>query len=151
MLKDHPALTKLNERNWAIVAELEAVARAIDRSMAEVALNWGADGQGRTRLNAFVADRTALYPRRALHRMHYDLGTGLPIVAPDQHRPFETGSGYRITSTQQIDFHIGIRLNRNAPAYIFGIGYSFQVDGLLRLSPPDRRTLSGRTIIDPAA
>jgi hypothetical protein len=45
---------------------------------------------------------------------------------------FNSGGGYRITNTQQIDFHIGVGLNRNAPAYIFGIGYSFRVDGLFR-------------------
>jgi len=39
------------------------------------------------------------------------------------------GGGYRITPTQQIDFHIGIGLNDNAPAYIFGIGYSFRLNG----------------------
>jgi hypothetical protein len=41
-----------------------------------------------------------------------------------------SGGGYRITPTRQIDFHIGIGLNDNAPAYIFGIGYSFRLDGL---------------------
>jgi Putative MetA-pathway of phenol degradation len=44
---------------------------------------------------------------------------------------FNSGGGYRITPTQQIDFHVGIGLNENAPAYIFGIGYSFRLDGLL--------------------
>jgi hypothetical protein len=43
---------------------------------------------------------------------------------------FNSGGGYRITPTQQIDFHIGIGLNDNAPAYIFGIGYSFRLDNL---------------------
>jgi hypothetical protein len=43
---------------------------------------------------------------------------------------FNSGGGFRITQTQQIDFHIGIGLNSNAPAYIFGVGYSFRVDGL---------------------
>jgi hypothetical protein len=42
---------------------------------------------------------------------------------------FNSGGGYRITPTQQIDFHIGIGLNDNAPAYIFGMGYSFRLDG----------------------
>jgi hypothetical protein len=41
-----------------------------------------------------------------------------------------SGGGYRITPIQQIDFHVGIGLNDNAPAYIFGIGYSFWLDGL---------------------
>jgi len=45
---------------------------------------------------------------------------------------FNSGGGYRITNNQQIDFHIGFGLNRNAPAYIFGIGYSFRLDGLFR-------------------
>jgi Putative MetA-pathway of phenol degradation len=44
--------------------------------------------------------------------------------------PFNSGGGYRITNTQQIDFHIGIGLNDNAPAYIFGVGYSFRFDRL---------------------
>jgi Putative MetA-pathway of phenol degradation len=43
---------------------------------------------------------------------------------------FDSGGGYRITPTQQIDFHIGIGLNDNAPAYIFGLGYSFRLDDL---------------------
>jgi Putative MetA-pathway of phenol degradation len=43
---------------------------------------------------------------------------------------FNSGGGYRITNTQQIDFHIGIGLNDNAPSYIFGIGYSFRFDRL---------------------
>jgi hypothetical protein len=43
---------------------------------------------------------------------------------------FNSGGGYRITKTQQIDFHIGVGLNHNAPAYSFGIGYSFRVDRL---------------------
>ena len=41
---------------------------------------------------------------------------------------FNSGGGYRITDTQQVDFHVGIGLNRAAPAYIFGIGYSFRLD-----------------------
>jgi hypothetical protein len=43
-----------------------------------------------------------------------------------------SGGGYRITDTQQIDFHVGFGLNRNAPNYIFGIGYSFRLDRLFR-------------------
>jgi Putative MetA-pathway of phenol degradation len=41
---------------------------------------------------------------------------------------FNSGGGYRVTPMQQIDFHIGVGLNNNAPAYIFGIGYSFRLD-----------------------
>jgi hypothetical protein len=33
-----------------------------------------------------------------------------------------SGGGYRVTPTQQIDFHVGIGLNHNTPAYVFGMG-----------------------------
>jgi Putative MetA-pathway of phenol degradation len=56
-----------------------------------------------------------------------------PIVGSASHL-FNSGGGYRITNTEQIDFHVGIGLNHNAPTYILGIGYSFRLDGLFRLS-----------------
>jgi hypothetical protein len=43
---------------------------------------------------------------------------------------FNSGGAYRLSSTQQIDFHIAVGLNRYAPAYIIGVGYSFRLDGL---------------------
>jgi aryl-alcohol dehydrogenase-like predicted oxidoreductase len=42
----NPGFQKFTARNWAIVAELEAVAREIGRSMAEVAMNWVANRPG---------------------------------------------------------------------------------------------------------
>jgi hypothetical protein len=41
-----------------------------------------------------------------------------------------SGGGYRIDDHHQIDFHVGFGLDRNAPNYIFGVGYSFRLDGL---------------------
>ena len=46
-----------------------------------------------------------------------------------------SGGGYRITDIQQIDFHVAVGLNRNSPDYIFGIGYSFRLDGLFKPRP----------------
>ncbi|MEM6520953.1 MAG: aldo/keto reductase, partial [Cyanobacteria bacterium P01_C01_bin.70] len=42
MLTDsgNPAFNKFTAKNWAIVAELKSVAKNLDRSMAQVALNW---------------------------------------------------------------------------------------------------------------
>ncbi len=37
---DNPAFNKFTERNWAIVSELEKVAKEVGRSMAQVAVNW---------------------------------------------------------------------------------------------------------------
>ena len=42
----NPAFQKFTQRNWAIVAELEAVAKLMNRSMAEVAINWVANRPG---------------------------------------------------------------------------------------------------------
>ncbi len=42
----NPGFQKLTQRNWAIVAELEAVARELGRGMAEVAVNWVANRPG---------------------------------------------------------------------------------------------------------
>lgn len=41
-----------------------------------------------------------------------------------------TGGAYRLTSTEQVDFHAGFGLNRESPDYFFGLGYSFRLDGL---------------------
>lgn len=48
MMKDtsNVAFQKFTERNWAILAELEAVAGACGRSVAQVALNWVANRPG---------------------------------------------------------------------------------------------------------
>jgi len=43
-----------------------------------------------------------------------------------------SGGTYRLSPTQQVDFRPAFGLNRNAPAYIVGIGYSFRLDGVLR-------------------
>jgi aryl-alcohol dehydrogenase-like predicted oxidoreductase len=42
----NPAFAKLTERNFAIAAELESVAKEVGRSMAQVALNWVANRPG---------------------------------------------------------------------------------------------------------
>src|SRR6202051_2425941 len=41
-----------------------------------------------------------------------------------------SGGVYRLSPTQQGDFHVAFGLNHNAPSYIFGVGYSFRIDGL---------------------
>jgi hypothetical protein len=46
-----------------------------------------------------------------------------------------SGGLYRLSPTQQIDFHIAFGLNHNAPRYIVGVGYSFRFDGLFAGKP----------------
>ena len=43
---DNPAFNKFTQRNWEIVAELEKVAKELDRSMAQVAVNWAVNRPG---------------------------------------------------------------------------------------------------------
>jgi aryl-alcohol dehydrogenase-like predicted oxidoreductase len=43
---DNPAFAKFTDRNFAIVAELERVAHELERSMAQVAVNWVANRPG---------------------------------------------------------------------------------------------------------
>jgi len=46
-----------------------------------------------------------------------------------------SGGVYRLSPTQQVDFHVALGLNHNAPSYIFGLGYSFRFDGLFAAEP----------------
>ena len=46
-----------------------------------------------------------------------------------------SGGLYRLSSTQQIDFHIAFGLNHNTPSSIVGVGYSFRLDGLFSGKP----------------
>jgi Putative MetA-pathway of phenol degradation len=43
---------------------------------------------------------------------------------------WNSGGLYRLSRTQQVDFHIAFGLNHNSPSYIVGVGYSFRLDGL---------------------
>ncbi|MHB8270572.1 transporter [Bradyrhizobium sp.] len=42
-----------------------------------------------------------------------------------------SGGVYRLTPNQQLDFHVALGLNHNAPSYIVGVGYSVRFDELL--------------------
>jgi hypothetical protein len=42
-----------------------------------------------------------------------------------------SGVLWRVTKTQQLDMHVGVGLNNNAPNFAVGLGYSFRIDGLL--------------------
>ena len=51
----------------------------------------------------------------------------------NQERPsqiIDVGGGWHLTSTQQLDFHLGFGLTQSAPHHYVGIGYSLRVDGL---------------------
>jgi hypothetical protein len=41
------------------------------------------------------------------------------------------GATYDLTATQQLDLHVAAGLNRHAPDWVFGVGYSFRLDKLL--------------------
>src|SRR5712671_823928 len=41
-----------------------------------------------------------------------------------------SGGVYRLSPNQQVDFHVALGLNHNAPSYIVGVGYSVRFDEL---------------------
>ena len=43
----------------------------------------------------------------------------------------DTGAAWRLTRTEQLDFHAGFGLNSSSVDHYFGVGYSFRLDGLL--------------------
>jgi len=45
-------------------------------------------------------------------------------------RLINSGAGYRITPTRQIDFHVAFGISRDAPDVIVGVGYSARFDRL---------------------
>lgn len=88
---DNPAFNKFTEKNWAIVAELENVAKELERSMAQVAVNWVVNRPG-------VA--SVLIGATKLHQLEDNLGAlefELPaklqqrldaVSKPDVHFPY---------------------------------------------------------------
>src|SRR5215468_12315106 len=45
---------------------------------------------------------------------------------------WNSGGIYHLDKLHQVDFHVAVGLNHNAPSYIVGVGYSFRIDGLFR-------------------
>jgi hypothetical protein len=51
----------------------------------------------------------------------------------DHKRPsqvVDNGASWLFTKTQEVNYHVGVGLNRSSVDYYFGIGYSFRFDGL---------------------
>jgi len=46
------------------------------------------------------------------------------------HHLLNSGAIYRLSKTEQIDFHVGAGLNKDAPSFVFGLGYSYRFDRL---------------------
>ena len=57
-------------------------------------------------------------------------GSDVTMIPEVANHLINSGGVYRLTPTQQIDFHVAFGLNRKAPDTIFGVGYSFRLDGL---------------------
>lgn len=52
---------------------------------------------------------------------------------PNHARPAQVldgGGAWRVTTLQQLDFHVGVGLNRSSSDHFVGIGYSFRFDGI---------------------
>jgi hypothetical protein len=66
---------------------------------------------------------------------------------PEGGSPSQLSGGlYRLSPTQQVDFHVAFGLNHNTPSYIVGIGYSFRIDGLFAAT---RRSRGDQSLFAP--
>ncbi|MDB9529278.1 aldo/keto reductase [Oscillatoria sp. CS-180] len=87
MLADsgNPAFNKFTEKNWAIVAELEQVAKELDRSMAQVALNWVVN---RPAVASVIIGATKLHQLKDnLGALEFEIPTELQQRLEDVSRP----------------------------------------------------------------
>jgi hypothetical protein len=102
------------------------------------------------RLNHYTNQSTSVIERQFGERafVFAEYIGDFPLIGSVTHR-LNFGGGVRITPTQQIDFHAGIGLNHNAPAYVFGIGYSFRLDGLFTAQSPGRAIIPNRMTVTP--
>ncbi|MBE9042023.1 aldo/keto reductase, partial [Oscillatoriales cyanobacterium LEGE 11467] len=80
---DNPAFDKFTDRNWKVTAELEAVAKELNRSMAQVAVNWAASKPG---IASVIVGATKL------HQLEDNL-QALDFTLPDELRDRLDGLG----------------------------------------------------------
>jgi hypothetical protein len=59
---------------------------------------------------------------------------------------WNSGGIYHLDKAHQIDFHVAIGLNHNAPSYIVGVGYSIRIDGLFGAGTGVTSERPGRSI-----
>ena len=87
----NPAFNKFTPKNWAIVAELETVARELERSMAQVAVNWVAN---RPSVASVLIGATKLHQLQDnLGALEFEIPTELQqrldaVSQPDTHFPY---------------------------------------------------------------
>ncbi|MEL6553412.1 MAG: aldo/keto reductase [Cyanobacteria bacterium J06621_11] len=81
----NPAFNKFTERNWKIVEELEKVAKEIDKSMAQVAVNWVVNRPG---VASVLVGATKLYQLEDnLGALDFQLPTDLQQRLDDVSKP----------------------------------------------------------------
>lgn len=110
-----PALSKFTPRNWALIAELEAVARELGRPMAQVAVNWVANRPavssvllGATSLAQLDETLPALdFAIPAELEARLDLAGRLPPVFP-----------YAFIDTMAPRMHAGASIELKPPRYL---------------------------------
>ncbi|KAF0811665.1 General stress protein 69 [Andreprevotia sp. IGB-42] len=112
----NPVFQKFNERNWAIVAELERVAREIDQPMAAVALNWVANrpGVGSVIIGASQPDQLEGNLRALDFTLPAELAARLDAAsAPETPFPY-----FFFTNNMQGMMYGGASVGNKQPGYI---------------------------------
>ncbi|WP_114238414.1 aldo/keto reductase [Dyella sp. C9] len=114
-----PGFDRFTERNWAIVAELEAVATAMGRPMAQVALNWVATQPGiasvivgATRLAQLDDNLTALA---------FEIPAGLRARLDAASAPEASFPYWFFGDVQQSRLHGGVAVGNKPAGYAPGV------------------------------
>jgi aryl-alcohol dehydrogenase-like predicted oxidoreductase len=117
MLKPYlsPAFQRFTQRNWPIVAELEAVAKDAGRSMAQVGLNWVA---GRPGVASVIVGATTLDQlKENIGSLSFDLAPELRIRLDTASAPAATFPYIFFGSEVQGSLHAGAVVATKPPGY----------------------------------
>jgi aryl-alcohol dehydrogenase-like predicted oxidoreductase len=111
----NPAFQHLTERNFRIVDELEKVAEAIDRPMAQVALNWVANRPGVA--SVIVGASKAEQLQVNLGALDFDLPAELASRLDEVSKPVAPFPYYFFTNAMQGMMYGGARVGDKPPSY----------------------------------
>ncbi|MBP0028624.1 aldo/keto reductase [Roseofilum sp. Guam] len=113
----NPVFDRFTEKNWAIVAELEQVAKQLNRSMPQVALNWVVN---RPMVSSVIIGATKLHQLQDnLGALDFEIPIELQQKLDEVSRP-EVRSPYTFfesSSQMQTMIHGGVTVGDKSPSY----------------------------------
>ena len=116
----NPVFERFTEKNWVIVAELEQVAKQLNRSMAQVALNWVVN---RPMVSSVIIGATKLHQLQDnLGALDFEIPTELQqkldkVSHPEVRSPY---TFFESSSQMQMRIHDGVTVGDKPLSYSLG-------------------------------